>query len=108
VRLIRICLTSSPPLSYTITLPLHDALPIFRHASTHHPSPPTPQCKRLRLSCARDSDQFSRNDPVTLAPRGLSHTACPMQVASCRSEEHTSELQSRFDLVCRLLLEKKK
>src|SRR5579885_3756297 len=30
------------------------------------------------------------------------------QRATCRSEEHTSELQSRFDLVCRLLLEKKK
>src|SRR5699024_12055296 len=29
------------------------------------------------------------------------------QNASNRSEEHTSELQSRFDLVCRLLLEKK-
>src|SRR5207249_8678534 len=28
--------------------------------------------------------------------------------APARSEEHTSELQSRFDLVCRLLLEKKK
>src|SRR5438067_9707528 len=28
--------------------------------------------------------------------------------ADIRSEEHTSELQSRFDLVCRLLLEKKK
>src|SRR5207249_7081826 len=28
--------------------------------------------------------------------------------ARSRSEEHTSELQSRFDLVCRLLLEKKK
>src|SRR5206468_13077409 len=28
--------------------------------------------------------------------------------AGCRSEEHTSELQSRSDLVCRLLLEKKK
>src|SRR2546428_10391368 len=28
--------------------------------------------------------------------------------ADCRSEEHTSELQSRSDLVCRLLLEKKK
>src|SRR2546428_8825199 len=27
---------------------------------------------------------------------------------ACRSEEHTSELQSRSDLVCRLLLEKKK
>src|SRR5207249_6939928 len=31
----------------------------------------------------------------------------PTQVLA-RSEEHTSELQSRFDLVCRLLLEKKK
>src|SRR5207249_5175568 len=29
-------------------------------------------------------------------------------VEAVRSEEHTSELQSRFDLVCRLLLEKKK
>src|SRR5438309_10770393 len=28
--------------------------------------------------------------------------------SSCRSEEHTSELQSQFHLVCRLLLEKKK
>src|SRR5437868_10176427 len=32
----------------------------------------------------------------------------PRVVATTRSEEHTSELQSRFDLVCRLLLEKKK
>src|SRR5699024_11392825 len=31
-----------------------------------------------------------------------------MFAATDRSEEHTSELQSRFDLVCRLLLEKKK
>src|SRR5207249_12282814 len=30
------------------------------------------------------------------------------QLREIRSEEHTSELQSRFDLVCRLLLEKKK
>src|SRR5699024_11486469 len=30
------------------------------------------------------------------------------QPAQARSEEHTSELQSRFDLVCRLLLEKKR
>src|SRR5438067_11360123 len=30
------------------------------------------------------------------------------RIPSRRSEEHTSELQSRFDLVCRLLLEKKK
>src|SRR5207249_7541295 len=32
----------------------------------------------------------------------------PVQKVARRSEEHTSELQSRFDLVCRLLLEKKK
>src|SRR5437868_12425871 len=32
----------------------------------------------------------------------------PVAGAARRSEEHTSELQSRFDLVCRLLLEKKK
>src|SRR5437868_12081975 len=31
-----------------------------------------------------------------------------VQSNTVRSEEHTSELQSRFDLVCRLLLEKKK
>src|SRR5256712_6102361 len=32
----------------------------------------------------------------------------PIDIPSLRSEEHTSELQSRSDLVCRLLLEKKK
>src|SRR5690349_24004085 len=37
---------------------------------------------------------------VTVKPAGTSN--------SSRSEEHTSELQSRRDLVCRLLLEKKK
>src|SRR5207249_5532790 len=34
--------------------------------------------------------------------------AAPSRSRASRSEEHTSELQSRFDLVCRLLLEKKK
>src|SRR5438067_9477984 len=34
--------------------------------------------------------------------------AMVLTVGGFRSEEHTSELQSRFDLVCRLLLEKKK
>src|SRR3989338_9443481 len=33
--------------------------------------------------------------------------ACPWTTACCRSEEHTSELQSQFPLVCRLLLDKK-
>src|SRR5206468_7180549 len=35
-------------------------------------------------------------------------TCCCLPTARPRSEEHTSELQSRSDLVCRLLLEKKK
>src|SRR5207249_10297161 len=34
-------------------------------------------------------------------------TFLPVEALLFRSEEHTSELQSRFDLVCRLLLEKK-
>src|SRR5437868_11997790 len=55
-----------------------------------------------------------RRDPaVGLAPRrvGERHPRLPNaagDVLQLRSEEHTSELQSRFDLVCRLLLEKKK
>src|SRR5699024_12348442 len=36
------------------------------------------------------------------------HQYSVLPVSISRSEEHTSELQSRFDLVCRLLLEKKK
>src|SRR5687768_18368725 len=35
-------------------------------------------------------------------------TNCPAEPPAIRSEEHTSELQSRLHLVCRLLLEKKK
>src|SRR5690349_23121198 len=53
------------------------------------------------------------------APRGRRRSRCPAPArtagrsaarprAGTRSEEHTSELQSRRDLVCRLLLEKKK
>src|SRR5579885_2575925 len=40
--------------------------------------------------------------------RGVTCYSCHRGAAKPRSEEHTSELQSRFDLVCRLLLEKKK
>src|SRR5437868_12695721 len=50
----------------------------------------------------------------TLARCSAASTSCPWSPVDAaehlasRSEEHTSELQSRFDLVCRLLLEKKK
>src|SRR5699024_7456765 len=42
-----------------------------------------------------------------LRARGVETEYPPRRMVG-RSEEHTSELQSRFDLVCRLLLEKKK
>src|SRR3712207_7045780 len=42
------------------------------------------------------------------AIRRLQRVRCPADVVRVRSEEHTSELQSRQYLVCRLLLEKKK
>src|SRR5215813_15512338 len=45
--------------------------------------------------------------PVKSAAR-IAGSSCTSCQASARSEEHTSELQSRPHLVCRLLLEKKK
>src|SRR5207249_6053658 len=72
------------------TLSLHDALPILLAllggpAAGALPGPRIPS----RIDQETEQDGGSEN-------RAL------------RSEEHTSELQSRFDLVCRLLLEKKK
>src|SRR5260221_9844084 len=47
--------------------------------------------------------------PPTATGRGRDRTRSPAPVRpAARSEEHTSELQSHSDLVCRLLLEKKK
>src|SRR2546429_6492596 len=67
------------------TLSLHDALPISR-------SPPS-----------RGASAAGRRGLPPAAPRGRSSRS-----TARRSEEHTSELQSRLHLVCRLLLEKKK
>src|SRR5438105_12045400 len=46
--------------------------------------------------------------PTPTAPEMAVAPATSATAISGRSEEHTSELQSRVDLVCRLLLEKKK
>src|SRR5260221_10387636 len=49
--------------------------------------------------------------PVSLrvaGDRAVEDDAVPLSLTLVRSEEHTSELQSHSDLVCRLLLEKKK
>src|SRR2546422_3970422 len=58
---------------------------------------------RSRASCRKPNPNIIRKSPATSMRRGLlTHGE------SNRSEEHTSELQSRLHLVCRLLLEKKK
>src|SRR2546421_9074901 len=62
--------------------------------------PPLPDSHRLTSCCAIKPLTSS-----TCAPRRTRTECSPSRH---RSEEHTSELQSRSDLVCRLLLEKKK
>src|SRR5690625_6008806 len=82
------------------TLSLHDALPIFRqHAAQIQVTPSHQQMHRPR-GRPLDHRVPARCDHGVGA--GLEH---PVHE---RSEEHTSELQSRGHLVCRLLLEKKK
>src|SRR5207247_9802548 len=81
------------------TLSLHDALPILLVKT---------------LNSAMMSE-FRRQPPALLLPTSITDvpsTAIAFwsvrnPLALLRSEEHTSELQSRVDLVCRLLLEKK-
>src|SRR2546430_10780077 len=52
----------------------------------------------------------TKRDPVAAMIRtfGEAHAAAAAEILRGRSEEHTSELQSQSNLVCRLLLEKKK
>src|SRR5438309_4401434 len=78
------------------TLSLHDALPIYRRV-------PADDAADLQLEplVAREIGLLLRRDAVDVV--GLQER----RQADLRSEEHTSELQSQFHLVCRLLLEKK-
>src|SRR2546430_8662438 len=69
------------------TLSLHDALPISGGAA--------PICAAPLAALAGGTGVAGE-------------VACPRRTYQARSEEHTSELQSQSNLVCRLLLEKKK
>src|SRR5260370_11133421 len=72
------------------TLSLHDALPIFASSAL------------ISLRSGREAPlQFEISTGETLP-------SMPAALTGPRSEEHTSELQSHLNLVCRLLLEKKK
>src|SRR2546428_11838248 len=80
------------------TLSLHDALPISRAHRRPGPKAGDGPCG----SHARASRCGSILLQMKIGP------SAPCSGLEVRSEEHTSELQSRSDLVCRLLLEKKK
>src|SRR5207249_5560739 len=69
-------------------------------------SPAMPLATAARASTGMKKSGLSKptSKPQSFTPRRP--TACRPDAS--RSEEHTSELQSRFDLVCRLLLEEKK
>src|SRR2546422_5519486 len=54
-----------------------------------------------------EADVLFQPEYTVTPPGGTTSTLEPL-IGSARSEEHTSELQSRLHLVCRLLLEKKK
>src|SRR3712207_7152925 len=79
------------------TLSLHDALPIYRRLhvldALEHPG------LAGHAVVDRDVEAATR--------RGMEESVEPVLLHLPRSEEHTSELQSRQYLVCRLLLEKK-
>src|SRR5688500_19734092 len=87
------------------TLSLHDALPIWT----------APRGSRRRAGPRSRSNRWSPRRGTAPGERGRSlqdservSEAADGQCGTRRSEEHTSELQSPCNLVCRLLLEKKK
>src|SRR5690606_40472164 len=106
--------TSSPFLLVTAAatpsvdrLSLHDALPICRSrraraAPRVAAAGPDPRPRRVRAARRAPRAGRRRRTPRRSPPVRRRTAACG------RSEEHTSELQSRENLVCRLLLEKKK
>src|SRR3989449_6005412 len=80
-------------------------------ARTSPPSAPTPARKVRRLtftSKSGRSDGASLGTEIIESRGALISSLLSGPHAGWRSEEHTSELQSRLHLVCRLLLEKKK
>src|SRR2546429_5472624 len=82
---------------------------LFPYTTLFRSSSPTRSCRR----CASGSE-VTPSSPPEGARETMERRDCDAVVLFgatgdlCRSEEHTSELQSRLHLVCRLLLEKKK
>src|SRR3712207_883762 len=85
------------------TLSLHDALPIY---CLQAPTRPRAGASAHTITARFPGPHPCGRPPVCFRPH---HGGCSSagRAPGCRSEEHTSELQSRQYLVCRLLLEKK-
>src|SRR5256885_4909294 len=79
------------------TLSLHDALPIFAIAFSMAAGAQAPAAKSIKMQSTWPASNTLQEHFKMFAER-----------VDKRSEEHTSELQSPCNLVCRLLLEKKK
>src|SRR5206468_12253970 len=86
-----------------------------RRSSDLRTPPPSESAAFARLEAAIPQSGHSRKRSLLARVRPIGqepHDGKPHPYtswhAAARSEEHTSELQSRSDLVCRLLLEKKK
>src|SRR5439155_25646472 len=94
---------SQPPTAEISPLSLHDALPISEPVKA--PVPP-----QVHVPDAPWHDYASQDElPFTHSIEDIAaNRNARDNQADLRSEEHTSELQSRGHLVCRLLLEKKK
>src|SRR5207249_9957399 len=105
-------LYSAPSPSGLTPLSLHDALPIF--TNTADPLAGSYFVERLTLDMEKGCwEYFERLDGMGGMVAAIENGFPQREIQDAsyeyqkRSEEHTSELLSRFDLVCRLLLEKK-
>src|SRR5690606_41492799 len=97
------CYFSGTATADIYTLSLHDALPIFGAAAGKI----TVKARlTVPTSSVRATLIHSLRTPTT--PNAVLSSIGHTEQMKMRSEEHTSELQSRENLVCRLLLEKKK
>src|SRR5207248_9211952 len=101
-----------PATSSLCALSLHDALPIFLVSGVYYPVEILPRWLQplavvspatYALSASRKLIGLGEGGQVAA---GAPLSACARELTVLRSEEHTSELQSPYDLVCRLLLEK--